>query len=192
MVRAMSSSDDDFKIFFENNVVAVGWRDVDFTKYSNSADLRNAVWSLYYENSGKAENVISRKLNEVERFKSLQNGDIIIVPYNSFIAIAEATETERYSDDGYELDLANQRVVTYRYENNEVLIIPRNELSEGLQRRLRVRGNTVSNLFEFKDEIELIFGRKSYSYSQEKIIKERDEWNKFESILLKNIQLGKT
>lgn len=47
-----------------------------------------------------------------------------------------------------------------------LIIITRNDLSEGLHRRLCVSGNKVLNLYEFEDEIEKIFERKSYSYSQ--------------------------
>ncbi len=43
MVRAMSSSWDDFKIFFDYSVVAVGWSEVDFTEYPDSEDLRKAI-----------------------------------------------------------------------------------------------------------------------------------------------------
>ena len=84
-----------------------------------------------------------------------------------------------------DIDLANQRAVTYRYKDNEPLIIPRNDLSEGLQRRLRVRGNTVSNLYEFKDEIEEIFNRPSYSYSKKIQEIEQIELEKLKSELEK-------
>ncbi|MDO5577277.1 MAG: restriction endonuclease, partial [Fibrobacter sp.] len=104
--------------------------------------------------------------NEVERFKNIQAGDYIIVPFYSGIALAVAESEELYNSEAYELDLSNQRRAAFRYADKKLLVIPRNELSEGLQRRLRVRGNTVSNLYEFKDEIEKIFESKSYSYSQ--------------------------
>lgn len=192
MVRAMFSREDDFKIFFDNNVVAVGWSSVDFSALSNSQEVKNAVYKAYYENSDKAQQVISKNLNEVERFKDMKKGDYILVPFNSYIALAEANEREIYSCEAREQDLANQRSVAYRYENGKLLIIPRNELSEGLQRRLRVRGNTVANLFEFKNEIETIFSRQSYSYSQEMQDMEQEEIRKLKSGLLENIQKGKT
>ena len=178
MIRAMLSREDDFKIFFDNNVVAVGWSKVDFASLPDSQEVKNAVRRSYYEKSDKAQQVISKNLNEVERFKDMKKGDYILVPFNSYIALAEANEKEIYSPEDYEQDLSNQRSVNYRYENGKLLIIPRNELSEGLQRRLRVRGNTVANLFEFKDEIEMIFSRKSYSYSQEMRDMEQEEVKK--------------
>ena len=192
MVRAMLSADQDFRIFFDNNVVAVGWSDVDFVAYPNSEDLREAVRLKYYDSSNKAQQQISRKLNEVERFKGIEKGDYIIIPYRSSIALAVADGKELYSKSVYEQDLANQHLVTYRYFDSALLQIPRNELSEGMQRRLRVRGTTVANLFEFRDEIETIFERRSYSYSQEMQLLEQVERNSLKEGLLDNIQHGKT
>ena len=172
--------------------MAVGWSDVNFTLYSDVANLRDKVYEEYYEKEAKAPQVVSRNLNEVERFKSMKKGDYVIVPYYSFIAIAEVEDKELYSIDSLDLDLSNQRSVTYRYSNGKLLKIPRNELSEGLQRRLRVRGSTVSNLFEFSDEIDKLFNRKSYSYSQEMQEREILEINDLKNGILKNIQEGKT
>lgn len=191
MVRAMLSSEEDFKTFFDNSVVAVGWSRIDFTKYHDVIQLREVVRDEYYSKD-VAQQVVSKKLNEVERFKSIKKGDYIIVPYNSYIAIAEAGNTEIYSETVKYMDLSNQIEVYYRYENGELLTIPRNDLSEGLQRRLRVRGNTVSNLFEFKEEIERIFSCKSYSYSSEMQKLEQDELKKLKKGLLESIQNGKT
>ena len=78
-----------------------------------------------------------------------------MVPYYNCVVIAEATSEEKYSDEDKSQDLSNQKIVRYRLvDDNERLMIPRNELSEGLQRRIRVRGSTVSNLCEFSEEIE--------------------------------------
>ena len=191
MVRAMDSSESAFKIFFEHNVVAVGWSKVDFTAFSNVAELREKVCELYVTPS-EAPQVVSKKLNEVERFKKFKKGDYIVVPYNSCIAIAEAENEEIYLKDAYNADLSNQRKVSYRYNDDHLLVIPRNELSEGLQRRLRVRGNTVSNLFEFKEEIDRIFSKESYSYSQAMQEAEDKELDEFKDELLKQLQNGKT
>ena len=51
MVRAMNSQPNEFDVFFKNNVVAVGWSDINFTEYSNLPnELRNAVNNYYYKN----------------------------------------------------------------------------------------------------------------------------------------------
>lgn len=193
MVRAKNSNKEAFDIFFNNNVVAVGWSRVDFSKELDSKKLRKKVLDEYYQKDQK-QNLISKKLNEVERFKNIKKGDFIVVPYYSYIAIAEVEDEEIYFEKGTnpDIDLANQRAVTYRYKDDEPLIIPRNDLSEGLQRRLRVRGNTVSNLYEFKDEIEEIFNKPSYSYSKKIQEIEQIELEKLKRGLLENIQKGKS
>ena len=42
MVRAMLSREEDFKIFFENNVVAVGWSRIDFSSFSDVDELKKS------------------------------------------------------------------------------------------------------------------------------------------------------
>lgn len=192
MVRAMASEDEDFKVFLDNSVVAVGWSNVDFTKCSDSEVVREEVNKSYYNDGKKSPIKVAQNLNEVARFKNIQSGDYIIIPYKSDIIIAVAETDEVYSEVDSKRDLANQRKVAYRYYNNELLKIPRDELSEGLQRRLRVRGMSVNTLFEFKDEIETVFSRQSYSYTNEMRLKEEKELNEFKAGLLKNIQSGKT
>lgn len=192
MVRAMLSREEDFRIFFDHNVVAVGWSEVDFSKFSDTDALREEVRKEYFSSSDRAAQVISKQLNEVRRFKEIKKGDYIVIPYYSYVALAVAEEGELYETAAYEQDLANQHRVTYRYRDGKILTVPRNELSEGLQRRLRVRGNTVSDLYEFKGEIERLFERRSYSYSEEMQALERREMKRLKEHLLKNIQTGNT
>lgn len=192
MVRAMLSEEKDFDVFFKNNVVAVGWSDVNFKEFSDRESLREAVRKQYYDSNQTAPQTVSKNLNEVVRFKGIQRGDYIIVPFYSSIALAVAETGEVYSQADFDRDLSNQRKVTYRYSGSDVLRIPRNELSEGLQRRLRVRGTTVANLFEFGEEIETIFTRRSYSYSQEMQVREHEERESLKEGLLDHIRNGKT
>ena len=190
MVRAMWSEEKDFKIFLENNVVAVGWSKLDFSK-ETVKELRSKLFELYYKEA-TWKPTVSKGLNEAERFKRINKGDYIIVPYNSSVLLAVADEKEIYSETAKDRDLANQRAVAYKYHKGELLVIPRNDLSEGLQRRLRVRGNSVSNLFEFKDEIERLFKNPSYSYTRMVQEFEEDALEKLKKGLLDNIQYGKT
>ncbi len=105
-----------------------------------------------------APQALSKKLNQVERFTNIKEGDYIIVPCYSDIATAVACDRHHYSEEGKSRDLANQIDLKYRYNNDgDILRIPRDNLKEGLQRRLRVRGNTVADLYDFKDEIEELF-----------------------------------
>lgn len=191
MVRAMSSQEIHFKEFFDNSVVAVGWSSVNFANYTNQDELKEAVKKEYYLDKGGPR--VAMNLNECLRFKTISAGDYIIVPYYSGIALAVAESEELYSDNAAEIDMANQHKVKFFYKDNAVLSVPRNNLSEGLQRRLRVPGKSVSDLSEFADEIDKLFlNREEYSYSDEAKQKEDALQKQFMQDLLMNIQSGKT
>ena len=96
MVRAMKSEDTDFDILFGENVIAVGWSDVNFTNYENSETLREAVRLKCYASSKNPQSIITKKLNEVVRFKNIREGDYIIVPNHSNVVLAIAESEEIY------------------------------------------------------------------------------------------------
>ena len=191
MVRAMTSQDIHFKEFFDNDVVAVGWSDIDFSKYADDQSLREAIREQYY--SGKSSAHVSMNLNECIRFKNITAGDYIIIPYYSGIALAVAESEEMYSAKAVDIDLANQHRVVYKYKNDEILSMPRSNLSEGLQRRLRVPCRSVTDLYDFADEIDKLFANpESYFYPNE--VKKQEDMleREFKQKLLQNIQAGKT
>ncbi|WP_035764962.1 restriction endonuclease [Butyrivibrio sp. NC2002] len=191
MVRAMTSQEIHFREFFDNSVVAVGWSQINFTDYSDRELLKEAVKEEYYfDKSGPH---VAMNLNECARFSGILAGDLIIVPYYSGIALAIAESEALFSEKAAEIDLGNQHKVSYLYKDGDILSVPRNNLSEGLQRRLRVPGMSVSDLSEFSDEIEKLFSHPdSYSYSNEAKEKEDALQKQFKKDLLKNIQNGKT
>lgn len=190
MVRAQGSKEEDFKEFFDKNIIAVGWSNVDFSKENDINKLRDLVNEKYYNN--RISPYISKKLNEIERFKGIKKGDYIIIPFYSSIVIAEAEDLEKYESNAIHLDLANQRAVSYKYLDSEPMRIARSDLSEGLQRRLRVRGNTVTNLNEFKDEIDKIFQTNGYSFIQNIMLFEEEKCKELKKQLLHKIQNGET
>ncbi len=191
MVRAMTSQEKHFREFFDNSIVAVGWSRIHFNDYTDRNTFVNAIKETYYLD--KTGPQVGRNVNECIRFTRINAGDRIIVPYYSAIALAEAVEGENYSEKAFELDLANQHKVSYRYKGEDILSVPRNNLSEGLQRRLRVPGSSVLDVSEFADEIEKLFADpETYSYSNEAKQKADALQIEFKKELLKNIQSGKT
>ncbi len=195
MVRAMFYREDDFQEFLKKDVVAVGWSAVDFSKYK-ADELYGVIWENYYKDSQKRSQTIGLHLNQALMFKNIKAEDRIIVPYRSGVLIAEATNVELYSLDAFGLDLANQRKVLYKKDENDApIVIQRNSLSEGLQRRLRVMGRAVSNLNEFGDELEKVFADcKEFSQSFDVVIrkKEKSDEEEFKEKLLNRLQNGKT
>jgi restriction system protein len=194
MVRAMNSSESDFKVFFDNNVVAVGWSEIDFTQFDKkkTEKLVEAVYNCYYTNPDLFQPLVSKKLNEVRRFHNINSGDYIIIPFYSSIRLAIAEEKILCDEVAYENDLSNQRKVSYQYSGKTFKTIPRDVLSEALQRRLRVRGSTVSDLYEFKEEIEKLFSRDSYSWTSDHEEKEMKLKKHLKGKLIGKITDGKT
>ena len=192
MVRAMLSRKEDLDVFFNQSVVAIGWSKVDLTQSSDTEILRKIIHKAYYDNNSIAPQTAGRNLNEVTRFKNIKQGDYIVVPYWNTITLARAEKEEIYSPEDGRNDLANQRKVKYEYENDSIKRIPRDSLSEGLQRRLRVRGMTVSDLSEFAGEIEELYQGHTYNseFSLSKI--ETAYIEKFKATVIANIQSGKT
>ena len=193
LVRAMSQSEKDFLVFFGKEVVAVGWSDVRFCNFHSAEDIINEVRENNDEAySQAAPQYVSKKMNEIRRFKGMRTGDRIVVPYWGSIRLATVADDELlYDKEEYDTDLANQRRVKYVLADDGFLTLPRNQLSEGLSRRLRVRGTGVGDLSEFGEEIERLFRGES-GWSSQLQIKIDKLSADFKRQLLDNIRNGKT
>lgn len=194
MVRAMHSQPNDFELFFGHSVVAVGWSDIDFTEYIGREDeLIARVKEEYYAKPDLWPPSVGRQLNQVSRFMALMPGDRVLVPYYDGVCLATVIGVRSFSPESIELDLSNQITVDYQFDHaKQRRVIPRNSLSEALQRRLRVRGSTVSDLNEFAGEIEDMFNSADYSWSSQQAQQEEQVKQMFRTELLQRIQAGFT
>lgn len=194
MVRAMASTENDFNVFFNNSVIAVGWSEIDFTKHSieQTENLVKEVEKCYYSDGKTFAPIVGKKLNEVRRFHNINTGDYLLIPYFNSIRLAISGDKLIYDNNSYDLDLANQRKVDYLQNKGTFKTVPRDELSEALQRRLRVRGSTVSDLYEFKDEIEKLFSKDSYTWTSDFDENETKLKDRFKETLINRIKAGKT
>ena len=192
LVRAMDQSPDQYALFFDRERVAVGWSAVDFSD-GESEDVVTRVVDHYYAHTDADPRYVGIKKNEVRRFIHMGPGDRVIVPVFRGIRLAEVTGELTYYAPAAEphLDLANQRPVRYlRDSAGELFTVPRSDLSEGLRRRLRVRGAGVRDLAEFADELERLFrGQRPAGHiaAEEGRLEEA-----FKSELLHAIQHGRT
>lgn len=193
MVRANRQRDQDFDLLFSEEVVGVGWSATDFTDYDDVDELRSVIEGRYFEEDD-APQFVGRKLNEIERFVGIEDGDRILVPYHGTVALAVAEGEMRHDLSVAEShDLANQHEVEYlRTDDGEVAAVPRDDLSEGLERRLRVRGSTVSDLSEFSEEIEALFTDPTTTWSTRVAHEEEEVREKLANELLDRIQQGRT
>lgn len=159
LVRAMDQMEDHYALFFERECVAVGWSAVDFSA-GEPEDVVARVVERYYANTDAHPTYVGIRKNEVRRFLHMQPGDRVVVPVSRGIRLAEVNDGLEYDVAAAvpHLDLANQRPVRYlRAADGELLTVPRAELSEGLLRRLRVRGAAVRDLSEFAPELDHLF-----------------------------------
>ena len=196
MVRAMHSRPRDFELFFQNSIVAVGWSEVNFANFQQEETeaLVGAVNDIYYSEGDIAPQTHGRWLNQVRRFHNIQPGDYILVPYYNSIRLAVAGSElfYVYEDPALEADLSNQRKVQYQRIGDELRTVPRDLLSEALQRRLRVRGSTVSDLYEFQAELEELFANEDYSWASQFEEREQQLRGDLAAGILEHIRKGNT
>lgn len=194
MVRAMASTEEDFSVFLDGPVVAVGWSEIDFTEFVGHIDkLTERVREEYY-NEDLDERFVGRKLAQVRRFMALKEGDKVLVPYLSGVLLATVRGGRRYGPFIKGRDLRNQVEVDYQLSpgSSEPRVIAREALSEALARRLKVRGSTVSDLSEFAVEIERMFADASYSWTSAQAKQEDALRDGFRAQLLHRLRKGDT
>ncbi len=194
-VRAMGQCEDEFALYFERSVVAIGWSAVDFSALPDPKAVRSEVDKRHYASRSRlVPQVRGRKLSEVRRFKAIRPNDRLVAPFGNAVRLGIATKEELYDPEARErLDLANQRRVNcLADEGGDLVTVPRSELSKGLQGRLRVRGSTASDLTEFSDEIEGLFSSDRRRWSTRMYQVAEAQRGSFLDELLGNIQMGQT
>jgi restriction system protein len=122
---------------------------------------------------------------------------VIVVPYwGGTVAIGIAGSEEFYDSKYEKQDGCNQRRVDWPTDTaGKVRLLPRGNLSEGLQTRLKIR-ISIADLIEFKEELDTVLesltAGKVYSWTEETAKKQEQVIERAKVQLLKNIQSGKT
>jgi len=191
MVRAKDQTPEEFELFFGEGVVAIGWSKVDVRDLETKEEVDEAMSQHYAFWREASPRVQGRRENEILRFNNIESGDRVVVPYHSSVALATAMGDHLYERGG-SFDFANRIKVSYLRQDGEIVAVPRNELSEGLARRLRVRGMTVNDLNEFDGEIERLYQSGGVGWQAHLEAKEEERRTEFRSNLLENIQGGNT
>ncbi len=171
-----------------SSIVGVGWSDLDFSTMSDAEEAISEIDNAYG---------IGRRGNQVRRFFAIQEGDLIVASLPYSVSIGQATGDIFYAKAFFGEDRANQRHVLFPKDaSGEVAVIPRSAFSEAFQRRLRVRGMTVNDLDEFRDEVVAAHDkvRNGEDFSWGNRIAEEVEAAEiaFKKRLLANIQYGRT
>jgi restriction system protein len=191
MVRAKDQTPEEFELFFQEQVVAIGWSKVDVRDLKTKEEVDGAMRQEYAFWREASPRVRGRRENEILRFNNIERGDRVVVPYHSSVALATATDDHLYEPRG-SFDFANRIRVNYLRQDGEVVAVPRDELTEGLARRLRVRGMTVNDLNEFDEEIERLYQSGGVGWQAHLEAKEEKRRVEFRSELLENIRGGDT
>jgi len=192
MVRAKDQTKAEFDHFFKNDVVAIGWSQVDVRDLDSKEEVDKVLDEHYGDFWSDAyHSVRGRRENEILRFNGIEKGDRVLVPYRSSVALATINGEHRYVPNTG-VDLSNQIVVTYeRDEEGDLLTVSRSDLTGGLQSRLRMPGSTVTDLNEFADEIERLFGREEeFTWKSRHRKQEKERRKAFRKTLLDRLQQG--
>ena len=140
-----------YDLLEKKEVVAIGWNTIDFSKY-DAENLAEVVRKEYYGN--KSSSSISRKLNQIKRFKNLKEGDFVLIPTGSYIAFAKILKEEYFSEGD---EFANQRKVeVLKNEKGNVTKVSRKVFTTALQNKFRMLGSIVLNISSFESDIEYI------------------------------------
>ena len=133
----------------ENGVIGIGWDNFRFCEIGDAEQIIRTIKNATH---------IGRWSNQIRRFKAIRKGDLIVVPYSGgTVLIGEALGRECYDENYSGKDGCNQHEVHFPLNSSDkVNLLPRRELSGGLQSRLKVR-ITVADLAEFQDELDRVF-----------------------------------
>lgn len=128
----------------KSGMVGHGWRQVDFSRFDSADDLIN-----YF----KEEKINrGRKTNQIKRFFNLSMGDIALVPAEQAVAVVKVDGKKSYDRSAVGYGSNRVSVTPFQDPLGNIRYVERKVLSEGLQRRLRVR-QSVTDLDIFSDEI---------------------------------------
>ncbi|MCK7545574.1 restriction endonuclease [Marinobacter bryozoorum] len=169
-----------------DNLAGYGWPQVNFSQAQDAVGLM-ALFADKGINPG-------RQRNQIKRFFSIQEGDLVVVPLHRAAAFGIATGKRSYATGvGYGENRIG--VEYFRHEDGSVVRVPRSELPEALSTRLKIRMSVVS-LDEFKDDITRIInqiqdkGAASFDSHIQQL--EADALTTLREQLLNNLRSGKT
>ena len=139
------------------NLAGYGWPQVDFSSAEDTDDLMKLF-------ADKGINP-GRQRNQIKRFFSIKEGDIVVVPLHRAAAFGIATGKRSYAK-GISYGENRIGVEYFRHEDGAVVRVPRIKLPEALSKRLKIR-MAVASLDEFKDDISRIINQINSANSSE-------------------------
>ncbi|AUJ69567.1 restriction endonuclease [Pseudoalteromonas sp. NC201] len=127
----------------EQALVGYGWREINLSKFNSFFEIDEFIKERGID--------VGRQRNQIKRFFEISAGDIVVVPINRAVLIGVAVGEKSFAETPW--NGANRVAVNFFKKSNGNLVkIPRYQLTEGLQSRLKIR-MSIANLNEFKEEI---------------------------------------
>lgn len=170
----------------EDDWIGYGWQRVNFSVFKSATEVIDELLREYGS--------IGRKRNQITRFFNIKKGDIIVVPVSKHIVIGHASDVKKY-EKGISYGENRVKVSFLRDSTGKIIKIPRNQLSQGLSSRLKIR-MAVGPLTEFGDEIlsllQQIEKDGGVSFNSRFLESEELATHTFKEQLLNNIQQGRT
>ena len=169
----------------KDNHIGYGWHKIDFSAFETVDDLITQGFSGVN---------IGRKGNQIRRFFSLKKGDYVVVPVSRAVAIGRVEGTKSYVlDSGIPYSENRVQVDFFKDSEGNVVFIPRDEFTNGLVARLKIRLSNA-DLSEFEGELgkhlsALDKGEK-YTWNSEVDEHENKAAETFKDILLSRLRNG--
>ena len=166
--------------------VSYGW-DINFKEYKDGKDLIERGFKAQGKKFG-------RKRKQIEKFRDIKAGDIIVVPVNKAIVIGVATDEREYVKNPDIRYSSNRIKVDFYKKDSKVIYIKRAELDMRLEQRLKIR-TSIASLLSFKAEISKIINKiengEEYSWNTAFIEKEQKAKEDFIDKITKRMSTGK-
>lgn len=165
-----------------------GWNRINFSAFSGQPS-ENLLREFSNQNID-----LGRQQSQILRFFNIQAGDLIVVPVYGAIVVGVAG-TQRFYEEEVQYGGNQVHVSYFRDKEKEIVRVPRSNLIESLQSRLKIR-MTIVSLNEFREEITKLIQQIEQGgaigiseHHHQAQIKATDS---FKSTLLENIRSGKT
>ncbi|GHA64100.1 restriction endonuclease [Photobacterium aphoticum] len=174
------------KALIKESTVGYGWSKVNFSEYTTASALLKHGFSEKNINIGK-------KRKQITRYFNIKQDDLLVIPTTKAIILAIASGNKSFLATPLQPNTHNRIHVDYITTDGEIVYIPRSNLSNALQKRLRVR-TAIVDLSDFADELnehcQALSNGTLLTWNDKVISLQTDAENHFKKTLLNRLQKG--
>lgn len=144
-LRAFPNKKDHYQDFISGNFIAIGWPLIGDITNDSREEISDKL-NKYYEKDFKTKQVLGLTTGFFIRLKAMKRGDLVIIPYQDFITVAEVTKPYFY----------NKELVSEHMAHSVGINILKNIYISDLPIKLKRSIDTMSTLIDltnYRDEI---------------------------------------